>query len=112
MITLTDAAAGQIRQHLQREESKTGNRPGLRLGVRKAGCSGWVYDLSYAGEPETNDTVVEDQGIQIFVTDQAREMVAGTIVDFKTEGLSSLFTFTNPNSTGECGCGESFTIDD
>ncbi len=105
-ISLTPAAAERVREFMSRDGGI-----GLRLSVKRTGCSGWAYDVSLAHEPGPDDHVFEDQGVQVVVDEKALAMVAGTRIDFAQEGLVREFRFTNPNVTGECGCGESFTVD-
>jgi iron-sulfur cluster assembly protein len=104
-ISLTPAAANRVREFMAREGGS-----GLRIDVRRTGCSGWAYDVGIAREPGSSDHVFEDQGVQVVVSDKAMPMVAGTTVDFVHEGLTREFRFRNPNVVGECGCGESFTV--
>lgn len=104
-VSLTDAAAERVREFMGREGGI-----GLRVDVRRTGCSGWAYDVGIARATEQSDHVFEDQGLKVVVSDQALPMVAGTTVDFVHEGLVREFRFRNPNVTGECGCGESFTV--
>ncbi len=104
-ISLTPAAAERVREFMARDGGI-----GLRLSVKRTGCSGWAYDVGLAHETGPDDHVFEDQGIQVIVDDKALTLVAGTCVDFVQQGLVREFRFTNPNVTGECGCGESFTV--
>lgn len=104
-IALTDAAARRVQDFLAREGGI-----GLRVDVRKTGCSGWAYDVAIAQATEPDDHVFEDQGVKVIVSDKAFAMVDGTTVDFVHDGLTREFRFRNPNVTGECGCGESFTV--
>lgn len=106
-ISLTDSAAQRVRSHLQAR----GHGEGLRLGVRKTGCSGFAYVIDYADEVRTEDLIFEDQGVKVFVDPESLPLIDGTQVDFVKQGLNEAFKFHNPNVTGECGCGESFTID-
>jgi len=105
VVSLTPAAAARVREFQAREGGI-----GLRLGVRRTGCSGWAYELEMATEAQADETRVEDQGITILITPKALPMMAGTVVDFVHDGLVREFRFRNPNVTGECGCGESFTV--
>ncbi len=83
---------------------------GLRIGVKRTGCSGLAYVVNHA-DPVTADDVVFDQdGVRVVVDQQALALIDGTIVDFVREGLNEAFRFSNPNAKGECGCGESFTV--
>jgi len=104
-VTLTAAAADRVRQFMQREGGI-----GLRVNVRRTGCSGWAYDVDIARSVDATDHVFEEQDLKVVVPDKAIGMVAGTTVDFVHEGLVREFRFRNPNVTGECGCGESFTV--
>ena len=105
-ISLTEAAAGRVRAYLD----KRGDAVGLRLGITKTGCSGYSYVVNYAEEVAASDVVYEDKGVQVVVDSEALPLVVGTEVDFVKEGLNEAFKFRNPNATGECGCGESFSI--
>ena len=105
-ITLTDNAAERVRNYLKMR----GNGIGLRLGIRKTGCSGFAYVIDYADEIATGDIVFDSGGIKILVDKPSLEVIDGTEVDFVKEGLNEAFKFKNPQATGECGCGESFSI--
>lgn len=104
-IQLSDNAAQRVKQFLEKE-----NGVGLRLGVRKTGCSGWAYDVSIASEFGNNDQVFEDKGVKIVVDKESLPFLNGSSIDFTQSGLNRTFQFNNPNATDECGCGESFTI--
>lgn len=105
-IHLTDSAADRVRQYLV----KRGKGLGLRLGVRKTGCSGFAYVVDYADEPAATDLVFEERGVKVFVDPDSLPLIDGTTVDFVRQGLNEAFRFQNPNVTGECGCGESFNV--
>ena len=105
-ITLTESAADRVRNHLK----VRGNGIGLRLGIKKTGCSGFAYVINYADEVQPDDVVFEDSGITVVVDPEALEYIDGTQVDFIKEGLNEAFKFRNPNASGECGCGESFSV--
>ena len=105
-ISLTQSAANRVRSYLQ----KRGSGVGLRLGVKKTGCSGFAYVINYADAVEENDTVFEDRGIKVVVDEDSLPLIDGTEVDFTKQGLNEAFKFRNPRSTGECGCGESFNV--
>lgn len=105
-ITLTESAAGRVRDHLHRR----GHGLGLRLGVKKTGCSGYAYVIEYADEVADDDVVFTDREVQIVVSRKSLPMIDGTEVDFVKDGLNELFQFRNPNVAGECGCGESFSL--
>ena len=105
-ITLTDSAAERVCTYLE----KRGKGIGLRLGVTLTGCSGYSYVINYADKVEDSDLVFEDKGIKVIVDPDALKLIDGTEVDFVKNGLNEAFSFRNPNISGECGCGESFTV--
>jgi len=105
-ISLTVAAADRVRTFL----SRRGHGLGLRLGVKKTGCSGFAYVVNYADDLGKEDIVFEDQGVKVIVDRDSLGFIDGTQVDFVKQGLNEAFRFRNPNIRGECGCGESFTV--
>lgn len=105
-ISLTPAAADRVRHFL----ATRGQGLGLRLGVRKTGCSGFAYVVNYADETYPDDLVFEDHGVRVYVDPESLALIDGTEVDFVKQGLNEAFKFRNPNTKGECGCGESFTV--
>ena len=106
MIQLTATAAQRINAQL----AKRGKGVGLRLGVKKSGCSGWAYVIDYADVVEAGDAVFEMQGATVVVKTDQLDKLDGLTLDFKREGLNEAFKFINPNVKGECGCGESFAV--
>lgn len=105
-ISLTHAAAERVRTFLTRR----GHGLGLRLGVKKTGCSGFAYVINYADDVGAEDIVFEQQGVKVIVDRDSLGYIDGTEVDFVKQGLNEAFRFRNPNVKGECGCGESFTV--
>jgi iron-sulfur cluster assembly protein len=105
-ISLTQSAAARVKSFLE----KRGAGVGLRIGVRKSGCSGWAYTIDYADTVEPGDVVFDREGVKVIVNNDSLELIAGTEVDFVKDGLNEAFKFRNPNVKGECGCGESFTV--
>jgi len=104
-ISLTQAAAERVRSFLDQDGGV-----GLRLGVRKTGCSGWAYTVELAEEILADDIVYEQDDVKVVVRNDSLAFLDGSVIDFVAEGLGSTFRFNNPNVTDECGCGESFTI--
>ena len=105
-IQLTPAARERMQNFLAAEPTAAG----VRFGVRKTGCSGYAYVVEIAERIDADDRIVEQDGIKLVVDRKSIPFVEGTQIDFVRQGLNSSFVFRNPNVTGECGCGESFTV--
>ncbi len=105
-VTLTEKASKQISKQLD----KRGKGLGLRLGVKKAGCSGFAYVVEYADELRESDHVFEQNGVKVFVKADDLPFLDGVVVDYAREGINEAFRFDNPKAKGSCGCGESFTV--
>jgi iron-sulfur cluster assembly protein len=105
-ISLTESAADRVRAHL----AKRGAGVGLRLGIKKTGCSGFAYVVNYADEIQPQDAVFEASGVKVVVDTASLPLIDGTVVDFVKQGLNEAFKFRNPKAKGECGCGESFNV--
>ena len=105
-ISLTTAAADRVKSFLHRR----GHGVGLRIGVKKTGCSGFAYVINYADDVRNDDVIFEEQGVKVIVDRASLGLIDGTQVDFVKQGLNEAFRFRNPNVKGECGCGESFTV--
>lgn len=106
-INLTEAALRRMHDYMAREPAAAG----VRFGVKRTGCSGFAYTVDIAHSVAENDNVFDQDGIRVLVDPQALPYIDGTEIDFQRSGLNSTFVFRNPNATGECGCGESFTVD-
>lgn len=105
-VSLTESAARQIQKQLQ----KRGKGIGLTLGVRKSGCSGYAYALDYADQLNETDLIFENFGVKVIVHEDDLQLVDGIELDYRREGINEAFQFNNPNVTGTCGCGESFSV--
>ena len=105
-VSLTKSAAERVRSFLQQR----GSGVGLRLGIKKTGCSGYAYVVDYADSVDADDAVFEESGVKVVVDRQSLKLIDGTEVDFVKQGLNEAFKFRNPNVKGECGCGESFSV--
>ena len=105
-ITLTESAAKQINRQLQ----KRGNGIGLKLGVKKSGCSGFAYVLDYADSISENETSIEQFNVKLVIKKADLAILKDLELDYAKEGISESFKFNNPNVTGTCGCGESFSV--
>ncbi|HEX8690973.1 MAG TPA: iron-sulfur cluster insertion protein ErpA [Longimicrobium sp.] len=106
-IMLTATAATEVRRYM--EEQGAAESAGLRVGVLPGGCSGFQYGLNIEDEAADDDMVLESQGIRLFVDPFSLQYLQGTEIDYVSTFQGSGFTFNNPNATGGCGCGSSFT---
>ena len=93
-ITITDNAMKRFKKNL----SNNPDALGLRISVKSTGCNGYSYVLDYASQ------------VSILIDNESMPFIKGTEIDFIDEGLNQVFKFKNPNATGECGCGESFSV--
>jgi iron-sulfur cluster assembly protein len=107
VMTLTPRAAERVRAIMA---SKGPEVLGLKIGVKKGGCAGMEYTMTWADSVEKLDEVIEQDGARVIVDPQAVLYLLGTEMDFKTDKLSSTFVFNNPNQQGACGCGESVSL--
>jgi iron-sulfur cluster assembly protein len=105
-IQLTESAARRIDSQLARR----GKGLGLRVGVKKSGCSGYAYTMDYADDIGADDQVFESHGARLVVKSEHLPMLAGLTLDWQKQGLNESFKFLNPNVTAQCGCGESFAV--
>jgi iron-sulfur cluster assembly protein len=106
VIALTENAAKQIRKSIDRR----GKGVGLRVGVRKVGCSGLAYTFDYADEVGADDALFESHDAKLVVEREALAYLDGSTLDYVREGLKEAFRFDNPNVKAQCGCGESFSV--
>ncbi len=107
VMTLTPRAAERVRAIMT---SKGPEVAGLKIGVKKGGCAGMEYTMTWADSIGKFDEIVEQDGARVIVDPQAVLYLLGTEMDYKTDKLSAQFVFNNPNQTGACGCGESVNL--
>lgn len=108
MVELTDAALSHVKSYLEKQN----DCQGIRFSVKKTGCSGLSYVIDYVNRPEEDDIVQDLIGDYILCIDKkSYPFLKGMQVDYVMEGLNHKFKFNNPNQTGQCGCGESFTVE-
>ena len=105
-ITLTENAA----KHIQTQLAQRGTGLGLRIGVKKVGCSGLAHTFDYADEVRGGDQLFESHNAKVVVDADSLPILDGSRIDFVKEGLKQMFKFDNPNVDSECGCGESFSL--
>jgi iron-sulfur cluster assembly accessory protein len=105
-LRLTDRAIQQIKSILQREKLEG---HGLRITVVGGGCSGFSYKLDFDKEKKPGDTILEMDGLKVYVDELSVKYLAGTVIDYVSGLYGAGFKFTNPNASGTCGCGTSFS---
>jgi iron-sulfur cluster assembly protein len=107
-MVLTSAAQKHILMYL----AKTPGSKGIRFSVKKTGCSGLSYVIKYIDVQHVEDIILPINDDYIMCLDKkSYPFLKGTEVDYVKQGLNYQFVFRNPNQTGQCGCGESFTVD-
>mgnify|MGYP000280008544 FL=1 len=104
-VTITDKANKQVKSLL----SELPNDIGLRLAVKGGGCSGLSYDLEFDSGAD-NDTVIEKDSYKVYIDTKSMIYLKGMSLDFEDGLQGKGFQFINPNATGTCGCGESFSM--
>ena len=106
-VQITDKAVTQIKA----KTALNSEAVGLRLTVKTTGCSGNSYQMEHVlVEDLTQDDKFEKDGAVLYIPKIHSWMLFGTVVDYEDGKLNSGFIFTNPNESGRCGCGESFTV--
>lgn len=110
ILTVTEKAAVQV-ERLMSNARRAGKTPlGVRVGVKKGGCSGMTYVVEYAEEQKKFEEVVESGGARVFIDPMATMFLLGSEMDYEETKFRSGFTFSNPNEADRCGCGESFSV--
>ena len=105
-LQLSASAASRI----QAQIAKRGKGLGLRVGVKKSGCSGYAYTMDYADDIAADDQVFESHGAKLIVKSEHLPMLEGLTLDWQKQCLNESFKFINPNVKAQCGCGESFAV--
>ncbi len=107
-VALTPKAVTMIK--LTREQEGLDDDSGLRVAVRGGGCSGFEYALDFEQEARDTDTVLEYDGLKVFVDPISARYLAGTQIDYVMGTTGAGFKFHNPKAVGTCGCGSSFAV--
>jgi iron-sulfur cluster assembly accessory protein len=107
-VVITPVAAVEVRKFME-AEGVTAEQGGLRVSVMPGGCSGFKYGLVIEDKSADDDILVDQDGFRVFVDPFSAQYLNGTIIDYVSSMQGSGFTFKNPNSTGGCGCGSSFS---
>lgn len=106
MITFTEKATKAVKRFTR----GNGSGAGLRLKVSGGGCSGFQYEMAVENAGGAEDTVIEENGMRVFIDAASAQLLQGVTVDFLDTLTESGFTFTNPNASHTCGCGKSFSV--
>ncbi len=108
MVTVSQEAAEKIVE-LRRQDGLTENFS-VRVAVKGGGCSGLMYDLNFASEPQAGDMIFEDKGVTVMIDKKSILYLAGTELQYSGGLNGKGFVFHNPNASRTCGCGESFAV--
>ena len=106
---VTPVAAEKIRRQIERR----GRGVGIRVGVTTTGCSGLAYTLEFVDQEQGREAGMEHHdinGVRIYMDPKHGVYLSGMTIDYQRRGLNEGFEFVNPNESGRCGCGESFTV--
>ena len=106
-LTLSKTALNHMSKQLKSHPEAIG----VRLSLNKTGCSGLSYDFEFISEANNNDHKFNFDDVTIYIEHKSYPYLKGLEIDFVKEGLNQKYVYINPNQTGQCGCGESFTID-
>jgi len=107
-LIITDNAIGEVKKFMANES--VGNEAGLRIRVVPGGCSGFSYSMQIEEAPRQGDEIFDQSGLRVFVDMFSRQYLEGVQIDYVSSVMGSGFTFSNPNATGSCGCGSSFSV--
>jgi len=108
LVVLTEVAVERFRGVMRQE--KLGADYGVRLSVSSGGCSGMSYAMGFENQARPDDTVLEQDGLKLFVDPQSVPYLAGVTIDYVVGLHKEGFKFENPKATRTCGCGESFGV--
>lgn len=107
MINLTE----QAKKKLQEKISGRSDSTGVKIGIKKSGCTGYAYVMEYVSlEDISSLTKHQIDGLDIYIDPKHDVFLSGMTLDFQKKGINESFEFINPNESARCGCGESFTI--
>ena len=106
-LTLTPSAEARVANLMSRAPEGT---IGVKLSTPRRGCSGLAYSVDYVTEEKPFDEKIETAGGTFYVDGGSILYLIGSIMDWREDDFTAGFVFENPNATGSCGCGESFTV--
>ena len=96
--------------HFKKALKQRGKGEGIKLGIKKAGCSGYEYTFDFVDEIIDDDLAFERNGCKIFIDANSFSFLKGSLIDYTDDGLNKGIKFVNPHAKAVCGCGESFTL--
>jgi len=105
-LHVTTKAAERIKKFIEKDQQAIG----FKINIKKTGCSGWGYEVELPHSLGADDVIYEDQGVKLIASKETLKLIDGTTIDFEQQGINHVFVYKNPKATGECGCGESFTV--
>ena len=107
-LAVTPNAGVEVKKFMD-AEGVTAEQGGLRVSVQPGGCSGFKYGLLIEDQAADDDIIVDQGEFKVFVDPFSAQYIGGVIIDYTSSMQGSGFTFKNPNATGGCGCGSSFS---
>ena len=100
-------------EHIAKKLTQATHATALRIRLKKAGCSGWLYQFDYGSEPQSDEVVcAANGGLTVFIERERLPFFEGVIIDYVQSGFNGMLTCINPNEGIRCGCGESFTVEE
>ena len=108
-LNLSPSALAKVREFIAGEQMPAAT-VGLRIGVMPGGCSGFKYEMSIDEAPASDDIILDYEGVRVFVDPFSSQYLNGVKIDYVSTMQSSGFAFENPNASGGCGCGTSFSV--
>ena len=108
IVNITPDASVEVKRFME-AEGVAADQGGLRVSVQPGGCSGFKYGLLIEDQAADDDLVLDQGGFRVFVDPFSAQYLSGVTIDYVSTFQGSGFTFKNPNATGGCGCGSSFT---
>ncbi len=107
-VVVTPVASAEVRRFMEVEAVEPA-KGGLRVSVQPGGCSGFKYGLLIEDQAADDDLVIDQEGFRVFIDPFSAQYIHGVVIDYVSSMQGSGFTFKNPNATGGCGCGSSFS---
>lgn len=107
ILSATNSAVAHITKFLPKNKQNAG----VRISVVKSGCTGFAYDISVEDLAAENDIVFEDNGVKFYINAESAPFLKGSVIDCRKVGLNEQFEIRNPNVKSQCGCGESFSVE-